>query len=220
MDSVASKKNILIDLELIKWASEECFVPITIGGGIKSLDNIRNILKYGADKICINSIIREDPDFIQKSSDIFGSQCITVSIDVIKYDNQNRVYDYSSKNIIDMNPEQFAKKVEALGAGEILLNSVNRDGSGNGYDLDLLKSISDAVSIPVIAAGGVGCPKDLSDGIISGKVQAVAAGNIFQHTEHSTIAAKAQLLNSGIDVRLSSKVKYKNFLFDKLGRPY
>ena len=91
IDIDASKKNILIDLELIKWASEECFVPITIGGGIKSLDNIRNILKYGADKICINSIIREDPDFIQKSSDIFGSQCITVSIDVIKYDNQNRV---------------------------------------------------------------------------------------------------------------------------------
>lgn len=220
IDIDATKEKRLIDLDLIKWASEECFIPITIGGGIKSINDIRNLLQFGADKISINSVIREDPDFIIKSSDTFGSQCITASIDVVRFKDEYKVFDYVSKKTIDIDPVELASKVEQWGAGEILLNSVDLDGTGLGYDLKLLELITNSVSIPVIAAGGAGKPKDLSDGIIFGKVQATAAANMFQHTEHSTIAAKAQLIKAGVDVRLSSKVKYENFLFDRLGRPY
>jgi len=220
IDIDASKKKQLIDIKLIKWALEECFIPITIGGGIKYISDVRNIIKFGADKICINSVVRENPDFVKKCSHIFGSQCITVSLDVIQENGFYKVYDYLKKETFNEDPRKFAERIENLGAGEILLNFVNRDGSAQGYDLKLLKMVSEAVSIPVIATGGAGKPKHLSEGILTGKIQAVAAANMFQHTEHSTISAKAQLRKDGIDVRLNSKVKYENFSFDKLGRPF
>lgn len=220
VDIDASKKQQLIDIKLIKWALDECFIPITVGGGIKTIKDVRNIIKYGADKICINSIIRKNPEFVKQCSDIYGSQCITVSLDVIKENGLYKIYDYLKKETINEDPRKFAEKIEYLGAGEILLNFVNRDGSAQGYDLKLLEMVSATVSIPVIAVGGAGKPKHLSEGILIGNVQAVAAANMFQHTEHSTISAKAQLLKDGIDIRLNSKVKYENFSFDKLGRPF
>lgn len=205
---------------LVSWAAKECFVPLSVGGGIKTISHIRNLLKAGADKISINSIALDKPEFITESSAIFGSQCITVSIDSYEEDGEYFVFDYRTKSRNDISVVEWARQVEKLGAGEILLNSVNRDGSRKGYDIKLLRSVSDEVSIPVIALGGVGRFDQLAFGATDGGCQALAAANIFQHMEHSTIAAKAQMRSAGLPVRLSSEVKYESFSLDILGRPF
>jgi imidazole glycerol-phosphate synthase subunit HisF len=208
------------NFDLVEWAAKECFVPLTVGGGIKNLEHIQGLLNAGADKVCINSIVRDKPSFITDASNIFGDQCITVSIDACKNDGAYSVYDYQTSGKFDSDLSEHLKAIERAGAGEILLNSVNRDGSREGYDLELLKLVSSAVKIPVIALGGVGRFEHLADAVLTGGCQAVAAANIFQHVEHSTIAAKAQMLDAGLPVRLSSQVKYKNFSLDILGRPF
>ena len=220
LDITASKENRIPNAELIEWASSECFVPLTIGGGIKNCDDIRNLLNSGADKICINSITRKNPDLINEASNIFGSQCITVSLDIIFDGKDHKIYDYGNNQIVDTSLDKFIKEIEERGCGEIFLNSVDRDGSRKGYDITLLKRVSEKVKIPVIACGGVGNNVHFSEAIIDGKCSAVAASNIFQHTEHSTISAKAMLLRDGVEVRLNGEVKYNNFEFDHMGRPY
>jgi cyclase len=219
-DIDATKDGREPNLELVNWAAKECFVPLTVGGGIKSNDHIRQLLKAGADKVAINSLAIEKPSFITESASLFGSQCITVSIDAIEKDGCYKVFDYQQGIALDLDVVDWAKEVEALGAGEILLNSVDRDGSREGYDTKLLRSVSDSVSIPVIALGGIGRFDQLADGATEGGCQALAAANIFQHMEHSTIAAKAQMRSANLNVRLSSEVKYENFELDFLGRPY
>lgn len=220
MDIDATKEHREPNLELVKWAAKECFVPLTVGGGIKTVNHIKQLLQAGADKICINSISRENLAFIGESSSIFGSQCITVSIDVKLVDGDYYIYDYLAGTVVTESLSEWVTTVEKAGAGEILLNSVDRDGSRKGYDTTLLKMISDLVTIPVIALGGIGRFDQLADGVIEGGCQAVAAANIFQHVEHSTIAAKAQMREAGLPVRLSSKVKYESFDLDFLGRPF
>jgi len=220
IDIDATKENRLLNKEILKWASKECFVPLTVGGGIKNLRDISSLLRAGADKITVNSRILNDLDFIKKASKRFGSQCISVSIDCIKTKVGYKVYDYLSRNITELSPYKMARRAAAFGAGEILLNSVDRDGIGNGYDIELLKSVSSQVSIPIIACGGVGQYSHLSEGILKGGCQAVAAANIFLHSELSTIAAKSHMLRNEINVRLSSFVKYDEFEFDDFGRPY
>jgi cyclase len=208
------------NIELVEWAAKECFVPLTVGGGISSLEDISDLLNAGADKVCVNSVIRNKPSFIEEAAKKFGSQCITVSIDVIETSQGYRVYDHVFKSTLDITPMELSMQLENSGAGELFLNSIDRDGSRLGYDTDLLKNVSSNLKIPVIACGGVGKAEDLAEGVVNGGCQAVAAANIFQHTEHSTIAAKAQLLRSGVPVRLNSNVKYENFQFDIMGRPY
>jgi len=220
IDIDATKEGRDPNLELVRFAAKECFVPLTVGGGIKSIQHIRQLLKAGADKVAINSLALDCPSFITESSSLFGSQCITVSIDVLKEDSFYKVYDYQNKSVLELNVVDWAKKVESLGAGEILLNSVDRDGSREGYDTELLRSVSDNVSIPVIALGGIGRFDQLAAGATIGGCQALAAANIFQHMEHSTIAAKAQMRKANLNVRLSSEVKYEDFSLDFLGRPY
>jgi cyclase len=220
MDIDASREGREPNVELVKWAAKECFVPLTVGGGIKTIAHIQQLLKAGADKICINSITRKNLLFVTESSSVFGSQCITVSIDVKLVDNEYRIYDYITGAVVEVSLFEWAKAVESAGAGEILLNSVERDGSRLGYDTELLKAVSDSVTIPVIALGGIGRFDQLADGVTKGGCQAVAAANIFQHVEHSTIAAKAQMREAGLPVRLSSEVKYESFDLDFLGRPY
>ncbi|OLQ86155.1 hypothetical protein BIY22_12970 [Vibrio panuliri] len=219
-DIDATKDGRAPNVDLVSWAAKECFVPLTVGGGIKSVDHIRQLLKAGADKVAINSLAIENPDFITESSSLFGSQCITVSIDAIRKGEVYKVYDYQKKSALDIDVVEWAVKVESLGAGEILLNSVDRDGSREGYDTQLLSSVSERVTIPVIALGGVGRFDQLAEGATIGGCQALAAANIFQHMEHSTIAAKAQMRSANLNVRLSSEVKYENFELDFLGRPY
>lgn len=219
-DIDATNNGRIPNVELVSWAAKECFVPLTVGGGIKTVAHIRSLLKAGADKISVNSAVLDKPEFITECSTIFGSQCITVSIDSIEENGYYKVFDYRTKSTQTLSVVEWAKQVEALGAGEILLNSVNRDGSRKGYDVQLLRSVSDSVSIPVIALGGVGRFDQLAAGAIDGGCQGLAAANIFQHMEHSTIAAKAQMRRSGINVRLSSEVKYQDFSLDILGRPF
>lgn len=220
IDIDASRDGRRPNFDLVSKAARECFVPLTIGGGINSISDVRELLNAGADKVCLNNVVYRNPRIVTEISDIFGSQCVTISIDAIETPLGYQVYDYLNRTILPISPSALAEKMEDLGAGEIFLNSVDRDGCRSGYDLALLKSVSGQVNLPVIACGGVGKFLHLADGVLSGGCQAVSASNIFQHTEHSTIAAKSQLLRSGVDVRLSSNVKYENFKFDVMGRPY
>ncbi len=220
LDITASKEGRSPNLELIDWASSECFVPLTVGGGIRNSNDIKGLINSGADKVCINSIVRENPEIINESSEIFGSQCITVSIDVIFDGNEHFIYDYQTNKTINVSLEEFILDIQDRGCGEIFLNSVDRDGLRIGYDIDVLKRVTDAVKIPVIACGGVGTSFHFSEAVLKAKCSAVSAANIFQHTEHSTIAAKAMLIKDGLNIRLNGEVNYKDFEFDEMGRPY
>jgi len=220
MDIDASITGQEPNVELVEWAAKACFVPLVVGGGIKTIGHIQRLLKAGADKVCINSIVRDKISFVTEASNMFGDQCITVSVDVVKENGEYKAFDYRDSKSFGSDLAEHLKEIEQAGAGEILLNSVDRDGSREGYDLELLKRFSSLVNIPVIALGGVGRFEHLADAVLVGGCHAVAAANIFQHMEHSTIAAKAQMLSSGLDVRLISEVKYENFALDFLGRPF
>lgn len=219
IDIDATREGRSPNTDLVEWAATECFVPLTVGGGVKNINHIRKLLNAGADKVCVNSGAFDNPGFITESSEIFGSQCITLSLDAVKINGDHYLYSYRDHKALEIKIEDYCKEVEKLGAGEIFLNSVDNDGARKGYDIDLLQKVSASVNIPVIACGGVGKVEHLSAGIIEGHCQAAAAANIFQHTEHSTIAAKSHMLKSGVPVRLSSDVKYENFEFDRTGRP-
>jgi len=197
---VKNKGNIL---DLLFEISKKCFIPLTFGGKIKTIEDIRQRLKNGADKITINTIAIENPNFITEAARTFGSQCIVISIDVKKSNkNEYRVYKKFGEVDTGMHPVEWAKKVEELGAGEIFLNSIDKDGTGEGYDLELIRMVSEATRIPVIACGGVGKFEDFVDGIKIGKASAVAAGNIFNFKEISIINAKKIMKEKGINVRI------------------
>jgi len=182
--------------------SKTCFIPLTFGGNIGTIDQIRELIKRGADKVLINTIALEDPSFITKASEIFGCQCIVVGIDVKKNEKGfHEVYSHHGKTISKKNPVEWALEVEKLGAGEIFLNSIDRDGTAEGYDLEIIKKVSDAVKIPVIACGGVGVFEHFSECFEKTDVSAVAAGNIFNYTENSVIRAKKTIQQSGVPIR-------------------
>jgi len=218
LDINASKDNRPPKLEIIEKSIKNCFVPLTIGGGIRNMDDIKNALRSGADKVSINEHAYRDLSFIEKAARRFGSQCITVSVDTKKVGKEYNVFIRNGQINTGMNVTDWIKSIERAGAGEILINSIERDGSRLGYDLQLLNLVSSNANIPVIACGGVGNTKHLADGILYGSCQAVAAANIFQHTEHSTIAAKAVMRKAGVPVRLNSDVKYDQYETDYSGR--
>lgn len=219
LDISAYKEKRKLNLKILESLSKSCFVPLTVGGGIANSEDVQKFIRAGADKVSINSSAISNPKIISEIADIFGSQCVVVSMDC-KFDRDSiyRVYGDSGKNSTNLIASEWAKKVESLGAGEILLNSIDRDGSKIGYDINLIKIISDAVSIPVIACGGVGDFSHFAPGIVKGGASAVAAGNIFHYIEHSTIIAKMNLLKSGIDIRMDSEATYRGRQFDKNGR--
>ena len=219
LDIHASRHKRKPQTDLISLFARKCFVPFTVGGGISSVEDMRNVLKVGADKICINRTAFKNPGIISQGAETFGSQCITVSVDAKK--NEDGLYEVFLNSGIEptgMHPVEWAQKVEQLGAGEILLNSIDRDGTKQGYDLELIRKVTEAVRIPVITCGGVGKMEHFVEGITKGMAQAVAAANIFQYTEHSTIIAKAYLKKAGIDVRLTSQVNYNDIEIDTTGR--
>ena len=219
LDISASDENRIIDLDLLREITKKCFIPISVGGGIKSLDHVKEITRAGADKVVLNSFAIESPSIIDKISESFGSQCVTISIDVRKFeDGSYRVFKKSGKENTGLDPFEWAYEAEQRGAGEILINSIDRDGSKEGYDLSLVQKMVDRVSVPVIACGGVGKFSDFSKGITLGRASGVAAGNIFHFVEHSTILAKAQMLDSNIDVRIDSDATYYGRKFDGDGR--
>lgn len=218
LDMSATPNGRSVDEQVVEKLSQYCYVPLTVGGGIKSTENIRGVIRAGADKVCLNTHALARPELISDAADIFGSQCVVVSMDCRKDSHGTyQVYSDSGKKVSGITVIDWARKCEELGAGEIFLNSIDCDGLRQGYDLELIQLVSHAVGIPVIACGGVGNFGDFAPGIVAG-ASAVAAANIFQHTEHSTILAKAHMLKAGINVRMDSQAKYENREFDENGR--
>jgi len=203
LDITASsdKRDILLDT--VKKTAECCFVPLTVGGGVRSIHDIRKLLLAGADKVSINTAAIKNPDLIKESSNKFGSQCIVVAIDAKKTnDNTWEVFTHGGRQPTQLNALNFAKLAEENGAGEILLTSMDRDGTKEGYDIELTKTISSSLNIPVIASGGVGTLKHLKDGIVEGGSSAVLAASIFHFGEYSIQEAKEYLKKENVPVRL------------------
>ncbi len=187
--------------EIIEDVSRVAHMPITVGGRIRTLQDIEKRLSLGADKVSLNTIAIESPPFIGQAAAEFGAQCVVISIDVKKRDGLDIVMTRGGKHATELTPVEWARQVESLGAGEILLNSVDRDGMRNGYDIDLLNSVADAVRIPVIACGGVGEWEHFADGLRQTRVDAVAAANIFHYVDQSVYLAKKHLVDAGLNVR-------------------
>jgi cyclase len=181
--------------------STSCFVPLTMGGWVKTIEDIQDLLACGADKVVINTKAATDPEFISRASDRFGSQCITVSIDTKKTSTGYEVIIDRGRNKTGMDAIEWAQRVDKLGAGEIFLTSIDKDGTQSGYDLDLINKVSDVVSVPVIASGGVGKWEHLAEGIIAGNADAVSVANRLHHVQHSTKKAKDHMQSAGINVR-------------------
>ena len=187
--------------EYTEYISKKCFVPLTVGGGIRSIPDIRKLLSAGADKISINTIALDNPDFIKESAKTFGRQCIVVSIDAKKHTDGDYEVFKGGHIATRKDPFTWAQEAVKLGAGEIFIQSLDQDGTLTGYDLELIKKMTNAVDVPVIACSGVGEWHHLVDGITIGNAQAVAAANIFHYTEHSTRHAKSFMAEHGIDLR-------------------
>ena len=202
LDITATKEGRSPDFELVDDFADECFMPLTVGGGITSIDDIKRLLAVGADKVAINTSAVYRPNIIRDGSKMFGAQCIVVSIDVKKENNEYQIYTHSGTKPAGKHPVEFAREMENLGAGEILLTSIDRDGTMKGYDIELTKEVSNAVSIPVIASGGAGNYQHMLEVLKAANVSAVAAASIFHFTEQTPLEAKRYLKNNGINVRL------------------
>jgi imidazole glycerol-phosphate synthase subunit HisF len=189
-------------VHVVEQVASEVFIPLTVGGGIRTLDDIRKMLNAGADKVSINSAAVFRPEFVQEASDHFGSQCIVVAIDAKRVDDHWEIFTHGGRKATGIDVVEWAKKMQAFGAGEILLTSMDGDGTKKGYDLALTHAVSDAVSIPVIASGGVGNLQDLADGITQGGAEAVLAASIFHFGEYTVQQAKQHMQAQGIEVRL------------------
>ena len=203
LDITASHENRSTILEVVKKTTEKCFVPLTVGGGIRTIQDISNLLRAGADKVSVNTAAVMNPDLIEEGAKQFGSQCMVVAIDAKKVgENKWEVFTHGGRNSSGHEVLKFAEKMQSLGAGEILLTSMDRDGTKKGYDLDLTKKISDNLNIPVIASGGVGNLEHLYEGFSIGKASAVLAASIFHFGEYSIMEAKQYLDSKGIPVRM------------------
>lgn len=201
IDASADKRRFM--LKIIRGVAEACFMPLTVGGGVRTLGDIRELLSAGADKVCVNTAAIENPEFIKKAAERFGDQCIIVSIDAKKNENgEYEVFTCRGTKPTGLNPIDWAKKAESLNAGEIMITSIDREGMMGGYDLELTRAVAEAVSIPVIAHGGAGTLQDLVDVVCKSKVSAVAAASIFHFTDQSPIKAGRFMKEAGLNVRM------------------
>ena len=202
LDITASNENRSTIYEVVKKTSEKCFVPLTVGGGVRSIEDINKLLNCGADKVSINTAAVQNPKIVMESSLKFGSQCIVVAIDAKKEANSWKIFTHGGRNKTDIDAIKFAKQMEEYGAGELLVTSMDRDGTQKGYDIKLMQKISEIVNIPVIASGGVGNLDHLAEGITKGKANAVLAASIFHYGKYSIKQAKEYLDSKGIPVRI------------------
>jgi cyclase len=202
LDITASNENRDTILDVVEKTSKKCFVPLTVGGGVRSVKDINKLLNCGADKVSINTAAVENPRVIEESSKKFGSQCIVVAIDAKKKNDKWEIFTHGGRNNSGINALEFAKKMENSGAGELLVTSMDRDGTQVGYDNELMSNITALVNIPVIASGGVGNLDHLVDGIKLGNASAVLAASIFHYGKHSVKDAKEYLASKGIPVRI------------------
>jgi len=204
LDITASHENRGTMIHVVEKTAEQVFMPLTVGGGIRTLDDIRSLLSAGADKVSINTAAIEDPNFVKIASDRFGSQCIVVAIDAKRRNSKEgwEVFTYGGRKPTDIDALEWAKKVEELGAGEILLTSMDCDGTKNGYDIEITRRISELVNIPVIASGGAGNLEHLYEAFHDGKADAVLAASIFHYREYTVNQAKSYLRDKNIPVRI------------------
>jgi imidazole glycerol-phosphate synthase subunit HisF len=202
LDITASNENRETIYDVVERTSKKCFVPLTVGGGVRGVEDINKLLNCGADKVSINTAAVQNPEMIIESSKKFGSQCIVVAIDAKKNGSKWEIFTHGGRNNTSIDAIEFAKKMEDNGAGELLVTSMDRDGTQIGYDNDLMFKISSTVNIPVIASGGVGNLDHLVDGIRLGNASAVLAASIFHYGTHSINEAKQYLNSKGIPVRI------------------
>jgi cyclase len=206
LDITASSDDRDTMVHVVEAVAGEVFIPLTVGGGIRSVDDVRRMLNAGADKVSINTAAVNDPDLVKRASDHFGDQCIVVAIDAKQVDYGDsphwEVYTHGGRKPTDIDAVEWARKMTNFGAGEILLTSMDRDGTRDGFDLKLTKSVSNAVPVPVIASGGVGNLDHLVEGILQGHADAVLAASIFHYAEYTVAQAKQRMAEHGIEVRL------------------
>jgi len=202
LDITASHEKRRTILQVVEQVASEVFMPLTVGGGIHSIEDIREILLAGADKVTINTAAVERPELLREASEVFGSQCICIAIDAKAREGGFEVYTYGGRRATGIDAVAWAKQAETLGAGEVLLTSMDRDGTKIGYDIPLTRAISESVTVPVIASGGVGTLEHLYEGLVEGKADAVLAASIFHYREYSVMEAKRYLHERGVNVRL------------------
>ncbi|NQY27243.1 MAG: imidazole glycerol phosphate synthase subunit HisF [Piscirickettsiaceae bacterium] len=207
LDIKATHDNRGTMVDLVEAVASQVFIPLTVGGGIRKVEDIRQMLNAGADKVGINSAAVSNPDFVREAAEMFGSQCIVVAIDAkcVSAEGEPKrweIFTHGGRKETGIDAVEWAKKMVVLGAGELLLTSMDRDGTKSGFDLELTRAVSDAVTVPVIASGGVGKLQDLADGIKLGHADAVLAASIFHFGEHTVQEAKQQMADQGIEVRL------------------
>ncbi|MBD3183288.1 imidazole glycerol phosphate synthase subunit HisF [Candidatus Poribacteria bacterium] len=204
LDITASHEERKTMIDVVQRTAQQVFMPLTVGGGIRDVDDIRELLNAGADKVSINTAAVERPEFVREASDRFGSQCIVVAIDAKRRENGDgwEVYTYGGRKTTDIDAIQWAKQVEKLGSGEILLTSMDCDGTKAGYDIDLNRRISESVNIPVIASGGAGNLEHLYEAFVQGKADAVLAASIFHYQEYTIQEAKEYLRNKDVPIRI------------------
>ena len=203
LDITASHEKRGILLDVVARTAGVCFMPVTVGGGVRTLDDIRALLLAGADKVSINTAAVERPDFVRAAAEKFGSQCITVAVDAKREGAGFAVFTHGGRRATGLDAVDWARRMAALGAGEILLTSMDRDGTQGGYDLPLTRAVADAVPVPVIASGGVGRLEDLVAGVTEGHASALLAASIFHDRRHSIAEAKRVLAAAGVAVRPS-----------------
>ena len=203
LDITATHENRNTIIDIVNRTAEKCFVPLTVGGGIRSIQNIRDLLLAGADKVSINSAAVNDIDFIKQASKKFGAQCMVVAVDAKKVSkNKWEIFTHGGRKKTGKDAVEFAVQAEKNGAGEILLTSMDKDGTKSGYDIDLLKSVTDKLNIPVIASGGVGNLDHLHEGIKKGGASAVLAASIFHYGEYTVQQVKEYLASKDVPVRI------------------
>lgn len=207
LDITATHEGRETMVHTVERMASQVFIPLTVGGGIRTCEDIRTMLNAGADKVSINSAAVTNPDFVRQAAERFGSQCIVVAIDAKKVSAEGEpdkweIFTHGGRKPTGLDAVEWAKKMVALGAGEILLTSMDQDGVKNGYDLGVTRAISEAVNVPIIASGGVGNLEHLVDGVLKGKADAVLAASIFHFNEYSIPEAKAYMRERGIEVRL------------------
>lgn len=208
LDITASSDARETIFDVVAKTAEQCFMPVTVGGGVRRVEDVRRLLHAGADKVAINTAAVNRPEFVREAAEKFGCQCIVVAIDAKQSaPGKWEIWTHGGRTPTGIDAISYARQVTALGAGEILLTSMDRDGTRAGFDLALTRAVSDAVSVPVIASGGVGTLQHLADGIIEGRASAVLAASIFHFGEFSISEAKHYMANAGVPVRLPAQEK-------------
>ncbi len=203
LDITASAEGREIMIEVVRRVAETVFMPFTVGGGIRSVEDMRTLLEAGADKVSVNTSAVRDPELVRRGAELFGSQCIVVAIDARRSAQGWEVYTHGGRRATGLDAVEWAKRVEALGAGEILLTSMDRDGTKEGYDVDLCRAVASAVNIPVIASGGAGSREHFYDVFVEGGVDAALAASLFHFREISIPELKGYLREKGIPVRIT-----------------